>query len=44
MYQIPKYVFLHTFDQSTLKFAQYDFSLNKWTALPADTVIEYDSK
>lgn len=24
MYQIPKYVFLHTFDQNTIKLAQFD--------------------
>ncbi len=41
-YQIPKYVFLHTFDQSTLRFAQFDATTGKWGLLPADTVIEYD--
>lgn len=41
-YQIPKYVFLHTFDQSTLRFAQFDFATNRWAMLPSDTVIEYD--
>lgn len=35
-------MFLPTFDQSTLQFAQYDFSANKWTTLPYDTVQEYD--
>ena len=41
-YQIPPKVFLHTFDQNNLQFAQYDFSLNKWTTLPNDTVQEWD--
>ena len=44
MYQIPQYVFLHTYDQTTLRFAQYDFASNKWTPLPLDTVVEYDAK
>jgi len=43
-YQIPSYVFLHTFDQSSLKLAQYDSSCNKWAPLPPDTIIEYDQK
>jgi len=43
-YQIPKYVFLHTFDQYTLKLAQYDASSGRWGPLPNDTVIEYDPK
>ena len=43
-YQIPKYVFLHTFDQSSLKLAQYDSSTNRWAPLPQDTVLEYDAK
>lgn len=41
-YQIPKYVFLHTFDQSSLRLAQYDAAAGKWAMLPTDTVIEYD--
>ena len=44
MYQIPKYVFLHTFDQSSLKLAQYDTSTSKWAPLPPDTIIEYEPK
>jgi hypothetical protein len=44
MYQIPKYVFLSTFDQNTLKFAQYDFATAKWSPLSSDTVVEYDAK
>jgi hypothetical protein len=44
MYQIPKNVFLHTFDQSSIKFAQFDASTGKWAPLPADTVTEYDEK
>jgi len=43
-YQIPSHAFLHTFDQFSLKFAQYDATSNKWTILPNDTVQEYDSK
>ena len=39
MYQIPKYVFLHTFDQSSLKLAQYDTNTSKWAPLPPDTII-----
>lgn len=42
MYQIPKHIFLQTFDQSSLRFAQYDASIGKWSTLPADTVIQYD--
>ena len=44
MYQIPHYVFLHTFDQSSLKLAQFDSNNGKWAPLPPDTIIEYDSK
>ena len=44
MYQIPSSVFLHTHDQHTLRFAQYDMSTGKWTQLPNDTVVEFDSK
>lgn len=43
-YQVPKNIFLHTYDPSTLRFAQYDFSNSKWSALPGDTVVEYDAK
>jgi len=39
MYQIPSYVFLHTFDQSSLKLAQYDTNTSKWVPLPSDTII-----
>lgn len=42
MYQIPKYVFLHTWDQSSIKLAQYDSNTGKWAHLPPDTLIEYD--
>lgn len=44
MYQIPKYVFLHTFNQNSLRFAQFDLTANKWLPLPSDTVIEFDDK
>ena len=44
MYQIPKYVFLHTFDQSSIQFAQFDSNTSKWCTLPIDTLIEYDPK
>lgn len=39
MYQIPKYVFLRCFEQTTLKFAQYDVANSKWVMLPNDTVV-----
>lgn len=38
-YQIPNYVFLHTFDQSSIKLAQYDTNTSKWMPLPSDTLI-----
>ena len=37
-------MFLHTFDQSSLKLAQYDSNTSKWAPLPPDTIIEYDPK
>jgi len=42
MYQIPPHIFLGTFDQTSLRFAQYDVASNKWNLLPNDTVVEYD--
>ena len=44
MYQIPSYVFLSTYDQHSLRFAQYDPTTSKWNPLPNDTVVEYDAK
>jgi hypothetical protein len=37
-YKLPQNVFLQTFDQNNLQFAQYDFSTVKWGTLPNDTV------
>lgn len=37
-------MFLHTFDQASLKLAQFDTNTSKWLPLPPDTLIEYDPK
>lgn len=43
MYQIHEGVFLGTFKQEMLQFAQYDIAQQKWNVLPNDTVQEYDA-
>jgi hypothetical protein len=34
MHEIPKYIFMAPYSKSTIKLAQYDTSINKWTIIP----------